>query len=316
MHFHFRIQTSKSPPMSAEEVTVGDLEKICLLGKGGVGRVYLSRDKRTGHEYALKEVVLNSASRIERLDAEKGALGPLLHRAFEDGDTTSLLMTFLPGDPLYQSLWQRGHFSEAIAKNCAAQVVASLLDLHARGYMHRDVKSGNILLNSLDGRCHLVDFGFAKQHAHCERAMSLCGTYYVMAPEVFRRRGYGRAVDWWAVGVLIYEMVRGMPPWPYKCNDGDMVRYFQRLEEPVDFSAPCFANPILRALLEGLLQPDPTARLTGVDVKHHAWFEGFDWENPKVDMAAEELRKMPSTANAIDSAESVTSAENALFAGF
>ncbi|ETV73818.1 AGC protein kinase, variant 3 [Aphanomyces astaci] len=247
-------------------------------------------------------------------------------------------MDVLPGEPVYKSLWrhQRG-FPEAFAKQCAAQVVVALLDLHGRGFMHRDVKTGNVLLDPATGRCHLIDFGFAKPLVRDDgtldgRAMSFVGTHYAMAPEVYRcshqqrDNYYTVAVDWWALGVFVFELLHGSPPWPYKCEDGELVRYAATLEQPLEFpSHSHFANPHVRDLLSvlfmcsQLLCVDPSARLTGVAVQRHPWFCDVNWEDLVVACSTAEmglLRDIISSSTAPDSAESLTSAENALFAGF
>jgi serine/threonine protein kinase len=105
-------------------------------------------------------------------------------------------MDYLHGEPLYKCIWNCGHFTEEFTKACAIQIIQAILDLHERGFMHRDVKSGNILLTR-SGKCHLIDFGFAKACDESTRTMSICGTYYVMAPEMFHRKGYSATVDWW-----------------------------------------------------------------------------------------------------------------------
>ncbi|KAF0736684.1 hypothetical protein Ae201684P_001634 [Aphanomyces euteiches] len=297
-------------------------EKIRALGQGGVGRVYLCEEKRTGKQYAIKEVQKTS-SRIARLEAEKEALGSSLHSSFENDDMVYLVMEYFSGEPLYKVLWRNGRFPSAFAKQCAAQLVLAVTDLHSRGFMHRDIKTGNFLLDP-DGKCHLIDFGFAKaidKTSASSKALTLCGTHYTMAPEVFRRLGHSCEVDWWAVGVFIFEMLCGSPPWPYKCDDSDLQSYFNRIEETskeldvdslIDDKDAC-------DLISRLLTLDPTARLDGSGVKSHPWFCGVDWENP-VHLSTTDLEPLPAitlpTPPPNDSAESITSAENALFEGF
>ncbi|ETW01964.1 AGC protein kinase, variant [Aphanomyces invadans] len=288
---------------------------------------------RDGVTVAVKEVERTCPSRIARLDAEKDALGCILQRTFDVDDATFLVMDFFPGEPLYKCLWRRRQgFPEAFAKQCVAQIVMELLGLHGRGYMHRDLKTGNVLLDS-DGTCHLIDFGFAKRVQADEvegdnrtdgrRAMSFVGTHYAMAPEIYRARwnqpgtSYTSAVDWWALGVLTFELLHGSPPWPYKCEDGDLLRYAAQVEKPIEFPRHAhFDSMDVRDLISRLLCVDPSARLVGAAVKSHRWFAGINWEDLVV-IPTTDVVPPPETVPPLpDSAESVTSAENALFAGF
>ncbi|OQS06483.1 cAMP-dependent protein kinase catalytic subunit [Thraustotheca clavata] len=277
------------------------LEKLFLLGKGGYGRqyfrVYKCKDKTTGIEYAVKE--LDNIQLKERFDSEAKAMGPLLICSFQNDISMSLVMPFIPGQPLYKCIWNCTKFTESFAKLCAFQIAIAIDDVHKRGFIHRDIKSGNVLLTR-DGTCHLIDFGFAKSKS--TRASSLCGTAYAMAPEVFLRQSYGPEVDWWGFGILLYEMVHGCPPWPYK-NEGSTRAYFDSILEII-------------VVCSGLLAIDPNKRY-GKNILHHPWFENLNVKNPKVVSGTElEACFKHLDVAGIDSAESITSAENLLFAGF
>ncbi|OQR90281.1 cAMP-dependent protein kinase catalytic subunit alpha-like [Achlya hypogyna] len=229
---------------------------------------------------------------------------------------TSLVMPYIPGEPLYKCIWNATAFSESFAKACTVQIALAITSVHARGFMHRDLKSGNILLTR-DGRCHLVDFGFAK--ATGGRAMTLCGTHYAMAPEVFGRLGYDTAVDWWALGVLIYEMVVGSPPWSYKSDGMALADYFATIvgtAAALPWPAKCSLSPELKDLVAGLLQVDPLKRFGSAALKHR-WFADVDWLVPVVASGPELITGFKHLDVAgVDSADSITSTENALFAGF
>jgi serine/threonine protein kinase len=208
---------------------------------------------------ALKQIPRDkivSAQQKERLEAEKRVLlrasaGSFLCRgvgAWEDEREVSLLMEHIDGRPLYQCVWgyrDSGRLPEHVAKFFAAQIVLAVQELHELGFIHRDLKSGNVLVD-ITGKATVIDFGLSKRISDGDgdrgpaRADSVCGTPYILAPEVFQRRGHGFEVDWWcvfrwlpplllrascmtkeikmgrALGVIIYEMVRGRPPWEYK----------------------------------------------------------------------------------------------------
>ena len=146
-----------------------------------------------------------------RVEVEKCILqrvtSPFLCRGFEMFETTeeiALLLEYVDGRTLYECVWNyqgTGRFPENVAKFFAAQLVLALGDLHAHGYIHRDLKSGNVLVGK-DGFIKVIDFGLAKKVAVTEteengRTHSICGTHYIIAPEVMARQPYGVSVDWW-----------------------------------------------------------------------------------------------------------------------
>uniref|UniRef100_M4B1K8 Protein kinase domain-containing protein n=1 Tax=Hyaloperonospora arabidopsidis (strain Emoy2) TaxID=559515 RepID=M4B1K8_HYAAE len=202
----------------------------------------------------------------KRLEAEKQILqqvkSPFLCQgftSFETVDEISILLEYVEGRALYECVWNyrdTGKFSENVTKYFAAQLVLALKDLHAQGYIHRDLKSGNVLVGK-DGFAKVIDFGLAWRVSDViveggGRTLSMCGTHYIMAPEIRIRQQYGFEVDWWSLGVVIYEMVIGRPPWEYKCPYGSTVdEYF----EHVTHTAKCLfhgADESTRTLEQGL----------------------------------------------------------------
>ncbi|EGZ27817.1 hypothetical protein PHYSODRAFT_293527 [Phytophthora sojae] len=252
-----------------------DLEELQLLGRGG----YAS----SSDLYALKRIprskIVSEQQKL-RLEAEKFVLlhatSPFLCRGFESFATTAqvaFLLEFIDGRALYECVWkyrETGKFPEHVAKFFAAQLVLALRDLHAQGFIHRDLKSGNVLVGK-DGFIKVIDFGLAKKLVGgadgdpTERTQSMCGTHYVMAPEVFYREAYGFAIDWWSLGVVIYEMAVGHPPWEYQCPAySTMDEYFQLIKR-VASSAHNYSEERLgddlRSLVSGLLKLNPRERL-------------------------------------------------------
>lgn len=137
---------------------------------------------------------------------------PFLCRAFAtittDTDYHCFLLEHVDGRPLYQCVRayrsdsMTGRFPEQLAAVVAAQIVLAVQELHAQGFIHRDLKSGNVLLDRY-GHVKVIDFGLAKQPGADQRAQSFCGTHYIMAPEVFSRTPYDFSVDWWCVFPLL-----------------------------------------------------------------------------------------------------------------
>lgn len=269
--------------------------------------MYLVRRPNSTDFYALKKIPTSMISTDQqkiRLLAEKTILlenaSSFLCRGFEAFETPAeigLLQEYIDGRALYECVWKyrdSGRFPENVAKFFAVQLVLALRDLHARGYIHRDFKSGNVLVGK-NGFVKVIDFGLSKNVVEggeaggdSERTQSLCGTPYIMAPEMFFRKPYGYAVDWWSLGVVIYEMVVGHPPWEYQCpTDSTMGEYFQRIKRKTeslffedDEKSTNSLSSELKSLISALLQIDPCKRLGrngAPEVINHSWFTDIDW---------------------------------------
>jgi protein kinase A len=195
--------------------------------------------------------------------------------------TTALIHTqleYCQGGEIFSYLRRAKRFSEPIARFYAAEITLTLEYLHdAQGVVYRDLKPENILLDA-EGHIKLVDFGFAKQVDNHE-TYTLCGTPEYLAPEVIHSVGHGLGVDWWALGILIYEFLVGQPPfW-----DQNPVRIYQqilacRLRFPPNMS------PEARDIISQLCKTNPTQRLGYISggsrrVKTHPFFGDVDWDD-------------------------------------
>jgi serine/threonine protein kinase len=161
-----------------------------------------------------------------------------------------------------------------MAKFYAAEIVLALEYMHAHNIVYRDLKPENLLLDA-KGHMKIADFGFAKVVP--EVTWTLCGTPEYLAPEIIQNRGHGKAVDWWSLGVLIYEMIAGYPPF---YAETPVAIYEKIVAGVVEF--PRDFDPIARDLICRLLVSDPTRRLgssseTSYGVRNHPWFAGIDW---------------------------------------
>jgi len=171
-------------------------------------------------------------------------------------------------------------FSEERACFYGAEITSALGYLHSMNVIYRDLKPENLLLN-MDGHVCLTDFGLVKENlAYGEETHTFCGSPEYLAPEILQGKGYGRGVDWWALGTLIYEMMEGLPPF----YDEDHDQMNQRiLRQPLYFD-PSHFSPASISILEALLQRDPRRRLgTGpTDYKEltvHPFFKGINWDD-------------------------------------
>jgi serine/threonine protein kinase len=186
-----------------------------------------------------------------------------------------LLLEYVPGGELFTHLRKAGRFATEVARFYAGQCVLLLQYIHNQSVVFRDLKPENLLLDKR-GYLKLVDFGFAKQVA--VKTYTLCGTPEYVAPEMLLNRGHNRSVDWWALGVLLFEMLAGLPPFE---SEDPMDVYGQIIEGKVFF--PKFFERGSRSLVKRLLDPEPSKRIGALrrganDVKEHKFFSGFDWD--------------------------------------
>lgn len=258
------------------------------LGTGSFGRVHLVRSRYNHRFYAIK--VLNKdkivrTKQVEHTNNEKTLLEAVQHPfivnlwgAFQDASNLYMVMDFVPGGELFTLLRRSGRFPEPVAKFYAAEVALALNYLHRLDIIYRDLKPENILLNG-DGHIKIADFGFAKRCS--TTTWTLCGTPDYLAPEIILQQRYTRSVDWYALGVLIFEMLTGVPPF-HQPSGNTSALYERILQGPRSISWPAFQPHTIDLILK-LMESDPVRRYgkseygTG-DVFIHPWFNEVDWE--------------------------------------
>eukprot|EP00178_Gracilaria_changii_P000286 TRINITY_DN10345_c0_g2_i1.p1 TRINITY_DN10345_c0_g2~~TRINITY_DN10345_c0_g2_i1.p1 ORF type:complete len:245 (+),score=36.91 TRINITY_DN10345_c0_g2_i1:359-1093(+) len=167
-------------------------------------------------------------------------------------------------------------FSEERVQFYAAEILLALEALHAAGIIYRDLKPENILLTN-EGHICLTDFGLCKEGIMKEddRTGTFCGTPEYLAPEVLKGKGYGKAVDWWSFGSLIYEMLTGLPPF-YSQDVQEM--YKKIMTDKLRFPSSMSENTV--AILEALLTRDANERLKEpAKIKQHPFFKSINWDD-------------------------------------
>ncbi|RKP27352.1 serine/threonine-protein kinase Sgk2, partial [Syncephalis pseudoplumigaleata] len=265
------------------------LDDFCLLsviGKGSYGKVMLARHKETGTVYAIKAIskskIRGRPADIRRVMSERevlrrNATHPFLiglRYSFQSAQKLYLCVDYVSGGELFFHLQRDRRFPEARTRFYACEILSALEYLHELGFVYRDLKPENLLLDS-EGHIRLVDFGLAKNTGE-GKTSTFCGTPEYLAPEVLRRQRYGKEVDWYCFGSVIYEMLVGLPPF-YSPDDRDM---FDRiLHERVRF--PNFVSKPARVLIVNLLERNPKLRLGSrgaSEVKSQAFFRGIDWD--------------------------------------
>lgn len=260
------------------------------LGSGSFGRVKLVHyteikdGKKKNHYFALKilkKTQILKASQIKHTLDEKTVLAQIRHpfivnlyAAFQDKQNLYMLMEFVIGGELFSALQKYIKFPAAIARFYASEVCLAFEYLHSLKIVYRDLKPENLLLDA-EGHIKITDFGFAKIVE--DRTYTLCGTPEYLAPEIIHNRGHGTGVDWWSLGILIYEMLAGYPPF----YDDNPVNVYKKITS-MNYTFRSHFDTSSRDLITKLLNPDITSRLGCMkagseDIKSHKWFKGTDW---------------------------------------
>ncbi|KAK0085206.1 hypothetical protein PV326_005996 [Microctonus aethiopoides] len=286
----FSVQgTSNSKSTGKKKVTLENFEFLKVLGKGTFGKVILCREKATGHLYAIKilrkEVIIRkdevahtlTENRVLRSTSHPFLIS--LKSSFQTADRLCFVMEYVNGGELFFHLSRSRIFSEERTRFYGAEIISALGYLHSQGIIYRDLKLENLLLDK-DGHIKIADFGLCKEDiTYGCTTKTFCGTPEYLAPEVLEDNDYGRAVDWWGVGVVIYEMMCGRLP--FYNRDHEKLFTLILLEE-VKF--PRTISVEARDLLGSLLIKDPSRRLGGgpndaKDIMDHAFFSSIDWSD-------------------------------------
>ncbi|XP_055703153.1 cAMP-dependent protein kinase catalytic subunit 3 [Phlebotomus papatasi] len=280
------VEETEEEVVEEEEVeyTLDDFQIIKTIGTGTFGRVCLCRDKTDNSYCAMKILAMCDVIRlkqVEHVKNEKNILAEIHHPFIVNlkwytKDNTSLYMLFeyVCGGELFTYLRNAGKFNNSTANFYACEIVMALEYLHSLSIVYRDLKPENLLLDR-DGHLKITDFGFAKKLK--DRTWTLCGTPEYLAPEILQSKGHNKAVDWWALGVLIYEMLVGYPPF---YDDNPLGIYEKILSGKVEW--PRQMDAVAKDLVKKLLVLDRTKRIGNMkngsdDVKRHRWFKHLDW---------------------------------------
>ncbi|XP_065288928.1 cGMP-dependent protein kinase 1 isoform X2 [Dermacentor albipictus] len=269
---------------------LSDLRVIATLGVGGFGRVELVQSMQDPmRSFALK--VMKKAQIVEtrqqqHIMSEKMILEEAncdfiikLYKTFKDRKYLYMLLEPCLGGELWTILRDRGNFDDNTTRFYTACVVEAFDYLHARNIIYRDLKPENMLLD-VQGYIKLVDFGFAKKLVNGRKTWTFCGTPEYVAPEVILNRGHDISADYWSLGVLMFELLTGAPPF----TDPDFMKTYNIILKGID--AIDFPRCITRnatALIKKLCRDNPNERLGygkgGIrDIMKHKWFDGFNWE--------------------------------------
>ncbi|KAI9325783.1 camp-dependent protein kinase [Zopfochytrium polystomum] len=264
---------------------LSDFHLLKTLGTGTFGRVYLAKFRNTDQFYAmksLKKAEVVKLKQVEHINSEKQILAQInfpfivnLLCTFQDEKTIFMLLEYVVGGELFSHLRRAGRFSNDMTRFYAAEILLALEYLHSMDIIYRDLKPENLLLDD-KGHVKITDFGFAKKVE--DRTWTLCGTPEYLAPEIIQSKGHGKAVDWWALGILIFEMLAGYPPF---FDENPFGIYEKILAGKISF--PSHFESTAKDLVKKLLTADRSKRLGNLkggsdDIKKHKWFRGVDWQ--------------------------------------
>jgi len=283
--------TSSSEYVEKSSASKEDFETVCLIGKGGFGKVLKVKKKDNQKIYAMKimnKTKISGARQLQCLIAEKNIMlndNPFLihlHYSFQTTDKLYFVMDYISGGDMAFHLEIKNRFNDKEVRFFAAEIVLALEHLHSCGIVYRDLKLENILV---DGRGHicLTDFGLSKElDSIGATTKTVCGTPTYLAPEVLLGQPYGNAIDWWSLGVVMYELFTGMNPFDAREFDAVLNNILHST-----IVIPEYVPTAAKDLIEKLLQRNPQKRIcsgpTGsVEIQNHEFFANVDWKKMMV----------------------------------
>ncbi|XP_060850925.1 cGMP-dependent protein kinase, isozyme 2 forms cD4/T1/T3A/T3B isoform X4 [Rhopalosiphum padi] len=266
-----------------QNLKLSDLQVLATLGVGGFGRVELVQvNSDTSRSFALKQMKKSQiveTRQQQHIMSEKEIMGEAncefivkLFKTFKDQKYLYMLMESCLGGELWTILRDKGHFDDSTTRFYTGCVVEAFDYLHSRNIIYRDLKPENLLLD-ITGYVKLVDFGFAKKLHNGRKTWTFCGTPEYVAPEVILNRGHDISADYWSLGVLMFELLTGTPPF----TGADPMKTYNIILKGIDaIEFPRNITRNARVLIKKLCRDNPAERLT--EVQKHKWFDGFNWE--------------------------------------
>jgi len=267
---------------------MNDFTLMKVIGKGSYGKVLLVRKNDSEELLAMKMLrkdYLAKRKQEEHTRTERNILERVKHPfiiqlkyAFQNATKLYFVLEYCPGGELFFHLSRASRFDETRAKFYAACMVLAIEHLHSLDIIYRDLKPENVLVDQ-SGYAKITDFGLSKENI-CDNksTFSFCGTPEYLAPEIINKVGHGKAVDWWSLGALIYEMLTGLPPFYTR----DREKLFNSIKF-MDVTIPAYFSENAKSIVQAFFIKEPNDRLgSGVrgadEIKDHPWFADINWE--------------------------------------
>ncbi|CAK59217.1 unnamed protein product (macronuclear) [Paramecium tetraurelia] len=274
---------------SKEDERIGPQQFLLvgLLGRGSFGEVYLvQRQQKLYAMKVLRKSLIFKQNICRYAITERNVLSVSSHPfivklryAFQTQDKLFMILDYCPGGDLGQVLTKQKRLPENVVKLYMCEVILALEDLHKRDIIFRDLKPDNIVLDS-EGHALITDFGLSKEGIFDadKGAQSFCGSVAYLAPEMLQRQGHGKALDWYLLGVVMYELLTGLPP--FYSDDKDVL--FNNIQNG-ELQIPNYISAEGKNLLKALLNRNPVNRLGSgegdyLEVKQHPYFQDINWD--------------------------------------
>ncbi|XP_041792978.1 cGMP-dependent protein kinase 2 isoform X3 [Chelmon rostratus] len=275
-HARKSVSRHQSQPLSADVIQLKDMVKVqdkdITFALKVIKKKHVVDNRQEEHIHSERKILAEARSPFV----------VKLYRTFKDNKYVYMLLEACLGGEIWSLLRDRGSFDEPTAKFCVGCVTEAFDYLHRKGVLYRDLKPENLMLDT-EGYIKLVDFGFAKKIRCGQKTWTFCGTPEYVAPEIILNKGHNFSVDFWSLGILVFELLTGSPPFS---GSDQMMTYTFILKgiEKMDFPKKVSKRP--EDLIRKLCRRNPSERLGNLkngitDIKKHRWFNGFNWEGLK-----------------------------------
>ncbi|TNN06257.1 cGMP-dependent protein kinase 1 isoform 1 [Schistosoma japonicum] len=284
------LERQSKDSLSFTEIEKDDLEPITVLGVGGFGCVELvvwkkNRSKSFALKRMKKQHIVHTRQQ-EHICSERKIMMELrcpficrLYCTYKDNKFVYMLLEACLGGELWTVLRNKGRFDDIVTRFVVACVLEAFTYLHTQGILYRDLKPENLLLDH-KGYVKLCDFGFAKRVGHGKKTWTFCGTPEYVAPEIILNKGHDHSADYWSLGILIFELLTGSPPF----TGTDPMKIYNVVLRGIDCVEfhPHHISRNASALIRRLCAQNPAERLGYgrcgiIDIKQNKYFQGFDW---------------------------------------
>ena len=270
------------------KVTLNDFKILKTLGKGAFGKVLLVHNEELNKYFAmkiLKKDFIKKNKQIAHTKVERKILEKIdypfiaqLFYAFQNKEKLYMITEYMPGGEMFYHLHKEQYFKESKAKFYICEIILAIEHLHKNNIIYRDLKPENILLDE-NGHIKLTDFGLSKivNDINKDRTFTICGTPEYVAPEVLTGKGYNKSVDWWSLGIVLYEMLCGNSPFREARERIDIEIYFKPIHHDNLISDIAFD------LINKLIEPNCEKRLgygimDSIEIKNHVFFKDINWK--------------------------------------